>query len=367
MNLIEAKQWVQSKEQGIDVRVSSHPQRLNTQLKRCFRIFSSSKELSYRERIQWLNRLKVVLISCSNQDALISRIQKKRESLIRIEQSWKCSHEYEMRINEGIKRLSKHLFIHHAVLDSSYEESDEVEGMSCLSALQLFLDELHLWNKVVPGKAINQLTSSFEVLEELMICLLSHWTAPKIFRREYELQFLQKIKDLLFLLSQKVIPYFFLPVHSEGHAMVGRVEWSDTQGYRLTIINTISEGGYFDETAAYESIYEKLSEAEMISVSQILLMEWPSVDEVYRGIENLLPVEKREAEVGKRHRFQKGNSCSVKSLIATMHSTLNEKDYRAFKAFYTSNLLGNYPDFPKQEAARKILQKRVRKGLIGNV
>lgn len=363
MNVIEAKQWINSNAHLIDSPLKRHPHRLTVLFKRCIILFSFSNELSYRERIQWLSQLENVIVLSGDSGALIARVQKVMRTLKKVEKKLSAYNESERQMNFRFKELSKKLFVHHAVLDSVYKDADGVEGMSCLSALQIFLDELHLWNQENPSAEMKHLTWSFEALEELMFCLITRSTVPKLFFHAYGLQFLQKTHSLLNLLSQGKIPYFFLPVQSQDHAMIGRVEWSYEQGYQLTIINTTSLGGYFDEKATYESIYEGLSQEEMMSVSQSLLMLWKSPDDVYRGIENQLPLNKKEARVGKSHGIQKGNSCSVKSLTAAMHSTLHEKNYRAFKAFYTKNLLDHSPDFPKLEAAYQILAKRTKKSL----
>lgn len=272
----------------------------------------------------------------------------------------------EDRLTSESQRFSVNLvdtlptLIEHAVLDSMPELSGSIEGLSEGTAIQFFLTMLHFFDPENKYPEVENLKRVLHDLFELLVYQEDHrYLRPDRLENSAEL-FHWKLTHLLRSLGSKT-PYFFFPLSSCSHAMMGKVEWVLNEGYRLTIINSGDGAQFYDGETAADLIYLSLDEAEVLQAIESNLNINQSTADVYENVATSLPLEKLEPYIGRIHGVHKRNSCSVKSLSSAIHGVLPAGIYRAFKVFYTSRLIADMEPGIKRTAAHDILTKRTKK------
>lgn len=351
MNLIQSKQLVEW----------GQPKPTIHQFKQCLRVFRKVSELCPQNRIELLEALQSKISYYDEQDPLIARVRA-AISLVHQEKQLK-----EERISVATQEcrdwigMKLELFADYAILDSMPEVPGSEAGLSEGRAIQFFLSHLKQFNHEFPTLQVNQLIQSLESLFEMNVYIYDQ-SSDVIGRIKHSIKYLKsQVLEMLQQLSEGEIPYFFLPCSSKDHAMIGKVEWVDGEGYLFTIINTGCNAQFRRGAQAADLVYRNLDQKDVMAVVRVLLLESLSAQELYSKIENALPLNKRSRFKGREHGLQKKDSCAVKSLTASMHSVLPDALYRRFKVFYTQQLMGDMNPGPKYDAASQILQKRKQK------
>lgn len=358
MNLVQAKQFVELGQASFKENI---PKQQIFQYKTCLRVFQRSRELNYAEKIRFLELLQSKIALKDEHDPLIKKVQSVVASIQADQQRIENRiHLLALRYRNQFED-AHHLFVDYAILDSLPELPGCEEGLAENLSIQFFLSHLKNFYPASPSIEVSLLIQSLENLFELSIYILYlryyiQDPLPHPMR-----SFKSKVLNLLIQMSDGRLPYFFLPCCSENHAMVGKVEWFDREGYRFTLINTGSGVRFHEGKKAFDAVYSGLTQKEVMNIAIALLVESAKSTEVYAKIAEALPLQKTIHYNSRGHGVQKRDSCAVKSLTASMHSVLTEKTYWRFKVFYTEKLMSQMTPGAKQEAALQILAKRTKK------
>lgn len=249
------------------------------------------------------------------------------------------------------------LFVEQAVLDSRPEVPGSTQGLSEGSVIQFFLTLLHFFDPQNASPEVAYLKNVLDDHFELWVYQEDHRYPRQDRLEDSEQLFHNKVTCLLKNLTGGA-PYFFFPLASWGHAMLGKVEWVQQEGFRLTIINKGECAQFRAGEIAADLIYLGLTEEEVLRAIMANFNLPPTTATVYENIKSALPIEKRERFMGRWHGLHKRASCSLKSLVGAIHGVLPAGIYRAFKVFYTSRLMEGMEFGLQLEVANKILLKR---------
>lgn len=362
MNLIEARKFVESDQALFKENI---PKKQMAQYKACLRVFKRSRELSHAERIRLLQELQLKITLSDENDPLIKKVQFALAFV-------NADHE---RIKDRLHIMAEqHRFhkkndalVDYAILDSLPELPGHEAGLSEDLVIQFFLFHLKDFNRAFPSVEVSHLIESLENLFELSIYTFDLWNPSLGGLPKPKKGFLNKVLCLLIQMAEGRLAYFFLPCSSKDHAMVGKVEWFDREGYRFTIINTGGGVRFREGKKAYDAVYSGLTQEELMDIAKALLVESENPEDVYAKIAKALPQKNCTYFNSRKHSWQRRDSCSVKSLTVSMHSVLPEKIYWQFKVFYTKQLMMEMTIGPKNGAAAQILAKRTKKSLIGDI
>lgn len=338
MNIIQARQLI-----ARDVPKPSY-----NEMKRCVRLLFRSPDLCHQERIALLEALQSKISSAFENDSLVEKI---KSVIARV-------YDEKARLDERIEILTQECrdsliavhdeLVEYAVLDSLPEIPESNRGFTEVRALQFFLSQLTLFHCRSPSAEVSQLIRALEALFELHIVIGG---------RCFKIKIVEKLKQL----SEGEIPYFFLPISSKVHAMIGKMGWIEGEGYQFTIINSGRRRGAENVSRISDLVYRGLSQKDVISIARVLSITSESTNDLYIAIEKALPASKRTPSKGRVHSFQKKDSCAIKCLTSAMHTVLSNAVLRRFKVFYTQQLMWDMNPGIKYDAANEVLKKRQRK------
>lgn len=366
MNLVQARQFVELDQSPFKENM---PKQQAAHFKTCLRVFQRTWELSHTEKIGLLEALQSKIVLNDEHEPLIKKVQSVLASIQADQQRIENKmHTLAQRYRNQLEHM-RDLFVDYAILDSLPELPGSTDGVSEKLAIQFFLVQLENFNRSSPSMEVSRLIQALEDLFELSIYTYDQW---------YDLadrvscpvrNFKSKVLHLLQKMSEERLPYFFLPCCSSDHAMIGKVEYLDQEGYRFTLINTGSGVRILKGGKACDAVYSGLSQKDVMAVARSLLVESASATEVYAKIAEALPLKSWTYFNSRRHGLQKRESCAVKSLTVSMHGVLPEQIYWPIKVFYTEKLMQQMALGPRYGAACQILTKRTRKMLQhrGNV
>lgn len=247
--------------------------------------------------------------------------------------------------------------IEHAILDSRSDVPDSFEGLSEGTALQFFLTMIHFFDPTNTIQEVKYLKNALEDLFALWVYQEDHRYVRADCLADAEVLFRNKIIHLLKQLGRN-IPYFFFPLASYAHAMVGKVEWISEEGFRLTIVNKGDCAQFKNDETAADLIYLGLTEEEILPAILANFELPPFSADVYENIARALPSEKCVPFMGRGHGLHKRASCSIKSVAGAIHGVLPAGIYRAFKVFYTNRLIKDMEPGARLDAAHQVLLKR---------
>jgi hypothetical protein len=317
----------------------------------------SSAAVDLEERISNLRTLRLHFTDCEKDGELYGFVKE----ALRKSQCRKREVDERLAFQKDyfLTRLTKQLpqCIEHAVLDSRSDVPGSPEGLSEGTAIQFFLTMLHFFDPQNAFPEVEHLKNVLDDHFELWVYQEDH-RYPREDRLEDSAQlFHSKVACLLKRLTGGA-QYFFFPLASFGHAMVGKVEWICDEGFRLTIINKGECPQFREGEIAADLIYLGLTEEEVLTVIMANFNLCPFTSTVYANIDRALPPGKRERYMGREHGLHKRASCSIKSLSGAIHGVLPAGIYRAFKVFFTNRLMNGMEPGPQFDAAYEILIKR---------
>lgn len=338
MNIIQARRLI-----GFD-----GPEPTYNEMKRCVRFLLRAPGLCLQERITLLESLQSKVFSYPENDLLVVKV---KAAVARV-------YDEKDRLDDKIQILTQEYrdslidvhdeLVEYAILDSLLEIPESNRGLTECRAIQFFLSQLTQFYDRSPSEEVSQLIRALETLFQL----------HKFIGERY---FKIKIAEKLQQLSDGEIPYFFLPFSSKDHAMIGKMEWIDGDGYQFTIINSGRFSSVENVSQISDLVYRGLWHKDVMSIARVLSLTSGSTSDLYIGVENAISASRRTRFKGRVHSFQKKDSCAIKCLTSAMHTVLSDAVLRRFKVFYTQQLMWDMNPGIKYDAAHQILQKRQRK------
>lgn len=320
---------------------------------------SSSYQMTLDERIQcleaWKNRYK-----CTEDDPTAKRIFKRiNAKLTELKQEEKSAQErtdYQTQLHVNKITENREHCIDYALLDSSPDLHLSFEGLSEGQAQQYFLARLRDLQKEHSYQEVECLITALEHMYQLLI-YRNECKQDRFLKRPIHLYKTQVWSQLKELQSGKTA-YFFLPLSTDDHALTAKVEWISHTYYRLTIVNT-GEGAPFRESSyTQDLVYQGLTIDEMINLVPVFVRSYPHTSDLYQTLQSAIPERIRIPNVGRKHKMQRGNSCSIQALSKLIHGILSDHIYWAFKVKTTTSALNDLEPGPRRDALVRLLNKR---------